>query len=43
MDNQLELPDELHDEIRSLCAKGDALAEARRLREALTAFNEAGS
>lgn len=41
MDNQLELPDELHDEIRSLCAKGDALAEARRQREALTSFNEA--
>jgi tetratricopeptide (TPR) repeat protein len=41
MDNQLELPDDLIDVIRSWCAKGDALVEARRLQEALTAFNEA--
>jgi tetratricopeptide (TPR) repeat protein len=41
MENQIELPDELTNAISSWCAKGDALAEARRLKEALIAFNEA--
>lgn len=41
MDNQFELPEQLHERILSWCAKGDVLAEAGKRQEALAAFNEA--
>jgi tetratricopeptide (TPR) repeat protein len=36
-----ELPDEIHEQISGLCARGDDLADAGRLGEALAAYQEA--
>jgi tetratricopeptide (TPR) repeat protein len=41
MEKKFELPEQLHEKILSSCAKGDALAEAGKRKEALVAFNEA--
>jgi tetratricopeptide (TPR) repeat protein len=41
MDNQFELPEQLHEKILASCAKRNALVEAGNRKEALAAFNEA--
>jgi tetratricopeptide (TPR) repeat protein len=41
MNNELELSEKLHEEIKEYCAHGDVLAEAGQFKEALGAYNSA--
>jgi tetratricopeptide (TPR) repeat protein len=41
MNDELELSEKTHDEIKEHCAKGDALAEAGKFKEAIGAYNSA--
>ncbi|MEH6434090.1 tetratricopeptide repeat protein [Massilia sp. DD77] len=41
MNNKLELSENLHEEIKEYCSRGDVLAEARQFKEAIGAYNGA--